>query len=66
MQYSKSKFFLEGFDDKGVFKMPSIEGPVAETAIVNIFSQGINAEKVNQLSGMVSEKTIPLNDGDTF
>ncbi len=66
MQYSKSKVCLFGLDDNGVFKIPSIEGVVSEIAIFRTFAQGINAEEVNQLSGIVSEKMTPPMERDTF
>lgn len=66
MQYSKSKASLFNLDDNGEFKIPSIEGGVPEIVIFSTFAHGINTEEVNQLSGMVSEKTTPFKEGDTF
>jgi len=65
-QYSKSKVCVYNWDAIGVFSIPSIEGVVSEIVISNTLAQGINTEEVNQLSGIVSEKTTPCKEGDTF
>ena len=54
------------FDADGEFRAPSIDCVVSDRVIFKIFSQGINAEDVNQLSGIVSEKTSPFEESDIF
>lgn len=66
MQYSESKDCSSNLDDDGMFKIASIEDGVFEITIFSTFSQGINAEEVNKLSGIVSEKTTPFIEGDTL
>ena len=63
LQYSNARL---GLDEDGAFRTSSNDSVVSDTVILRIFSQGINAEDVNQLSGIVSEKTSPLNESDIF
>lgn len=64
-QYSEAKVCLFDWDDNGVLTS-LIEGGVSEIAIFRTFAQGINTEEVSQHSGIVSEKTTPFGERDTF
>lgn len=65
MQYLNSKGCIL-LHESGEFRTPSLDCVVSDIVILKIFSQGIIAEDVNQLIGIVSEKTSPFKERDIF